>query len=184
MSATMRETKDGRALARRLAEWLDVGQTAVAVTPDGGADRVVLAMVKERAADGLITVALLRNDAGRCRPWFVDQHVRVDAAASAPWPEVADVVVGAATVGDHPWALVVEVPKDGRIQLRTGVNEYVSLRLVAAEPAWPAWASLLHVWLAAGLPLAALASAAGHAIRRQTVAHRAEEQAVLLRAVC
>ncbi|UCM88296.1 hypothetical protein [Streptomyces marincola] len=171
-------------LVAALAGRLPAGRVAAVLVPDDERCPAALALVSEpEPGRGAASVALLPAGDGPGHP-FVDRHLRVDAAAPHPWPAVADVVTGRGEpgrlAGRYPGALVTASPEHAACLVRHGCPEPVRLRVVAAEPFWPMWGSVLHAWLAAGLPVAALASATGYALR-QAAAGAARAQSVLLR---
>ncbi|MDT0342956.1 hypothetical protein [Streptomyces litchfieldiae] len=172
-----------------LAERLGAGRTMAMVVPDGRDCPAALALLTDPApgrGGGLATAVLVRTGSGPGAP-VVDQHLRVDAGARGPRPDLADVVIGSRRIRElarrHPAAPVVASPVAGECWLRPGPGAVTRLRVISTEPFWPVWGSLLHGWLAAGLPPGGLASATGYAIR-----HRpggvAAEQSVLFRRAC
>ncbi|MEU7041604.1 transcriptional regulator [Streptomyces varsoviensis] len=100
---------------------------------------------------------------------IVDEHLRVELPAPAPWPRLADVLVGkgegercaAELAMCHPGALVVAVyrGRDGWIRFASeGCSRSLSTRR-SPSPSWATWASLAHAWLLSGLPVAEFGSA-------------------------
>ncbi|MFE7120574.1 transcriptional regulator [Streptomyces sp. NPDC057654] len=100
----------------------------------------------------------------------VDEHLRVELPAPAPWPRLADVLLGEGE-GDrsaerlaacHPGALVVAVYRDHECWIRFadgGCALTLDAQRSAARSSWAVWASLAHAWLVSGLPVAEFASA-------------------------
>ncbi|MFJ6216774.1 hypothetical protein ACIQGZ_26115 [Streptomyces sp. NPDC092296] len=109
---------------------------------------------------------------------FLDRHLRAAAHGPHPWPQLADVLV---RVSDptrmeeepdrHPGALVVASVHRARhctLRLATATPLTLDAAPVASAAAWLPWevlASLVHGWLAAGLPPLALAPAVVQPLR-------------------
>ncbi|MEV0260051.1 transcriptional regulator [Streptomyces sp. NPDC050617] len=100
----------------------------------------------------------------------VDEHLRIELPAPAPWPRLADVLLGegegeqsaAELAACHPGALVVAVHRGHACWLRFaggGCALTLDGRRSAARSSWAVWASLAHAWLVSGLPAAEFASA-------------------------
>jgi hypothetical protein len=105
----------------------------------------------------------------------VEEHLSVRLPAHKRWSQLADVLIehgtgaprAAETGASHPGALVVAVHQGSRCWMRLGAGDTV-LALEAAgqgdpQESWETLASLAHAWLVAGLPAAALGSAAPYA---------------------
>ncbi len=99
----------------------------------------------------------------------VDEHLRVELPALAPWPRLADVLLGAGEgcrgaadlAARHPGALVVAVHRghDCWIRFATGGHALtLTAQRSSARLSWAMWASLAHAWLVSGLPVVELAS--------------------------
>jgi hypothetical protein len=125
-----------------------------------------------------VVVRVLRSDTVRTRR---DHHLRVLLPHPHPWPAVADVLVEG-QAGDRPWrehadrarglararpgAQVVAAHGASRCVLRVRGDR--TLRLTTESgggAAWATWASLVHAWLVAGVPPAALAGSSAHLLR-------------------
>jgi hypothetical protein len=131
-----------------------------------------------------VTVRLTPTRGIAARP-LVDRHLRVVLPAPHPWPVLADVLVSPGTdasaadalAAAHPGAAVIAVHDGaGMCWLRVDSGGVVRLTLTARHAAlcsWPAWASLAHAWLVAGLPpaeLPELAALPGAAVRETATA--------------
>ncbi|MEV0276392.1 hypothetical protein AB0I22_08425 [Streptomyces sp. NPDC050610] len=103
---------------------------------------------------------------------IVDEHLRVELPALAPWPRLADVLLregdeeggnrsAAELAAAHPGALVAAVSRGHDCWIRFATNGYsltLSAQRSTARPSWAMWASLAHTWLMSGLPVAEFAS--------------------------
>jgi hypothetical protein len=130
----------------------------------GSAASAVLATVSADT-EGNTTVVLRRADA----PPIRDPHLRVEVGKATPKSRRADVVVGHSYEVDelarqHPGALVVAGRRSAEYRLRLGPDTGMVLRITGAGSTWPMWSSVLHAWLVAGLPPAALGHASGLAV--------------------
>ncbi|GGO95097.1 hypothetical protein GCM10012280_51530 [Wenjunlia tyrosinilytica] len=106
-----------------------------------------------------------------------EHHLRVALPGPDEWAAVADVLVQtvpgepgprlAELVARHPGALVVAVRARTGSLVRIGGSEptVLSVNIGEGTPAWSMWASLIHAWLAAGVPSAVLATAAVRRVR-------------------
>jgi len=117
---------------------------------------------------------------------FLDRHIRARARGATPWPQLADVLAGPGgrrcsqehallELGQlrrqHPGALVTVLPYgDHRCAVRLGCGTVLLLAPPPGEPGrsllpLPTVASILHAWLAAGVPPHALSSAVIETVR-------------------
>jgi hypothetical protein len=143
----------------------------------------VMSQTPVRTATGVhgpvrrIRTVLLHSASGTLS---VDEHIRVRFSAQEPWHAFADVLTGpgagaskaAQLAASCPGALVVAVHHGPRCWLRLGPGDGDTLELGADGPVrparvWESLASLAHSCLVAGLPAAALVSAAAGLLRTQ-----------------
>ncbi|MGA5703316.1 hypothetical protein [Peterkaempfera bronchialis] len=166
---------------------------AAALLPDGGGPVRAWAVLRPTGVTvgHAVPASTAAWPADRPGP-VLDRHLRARASSPHPWPQLADVLVditgsqrgrrpAARAVDDlarrHPGALVVAAVDGPRhCTLRLGTAAPLTLDAISAAPAasaapararrrWEALASLIHAWLAAGLPPHALAPAVVQPLR-------------------
>jgi len=155
----------------------------VVLLPDGR--RMSAVLTSTAVARGVTLVeAVVRREDGTAP--FLDRHLRARARGARPWPRMADVLTAPGGRGcsreralrelgrlrqQHPGALVTVLRYgEHRCAVRLGSG---AVLLLAPAPGAPvrallpssAVASLLHAWLAAGIPPDALAGAVIETLR-------------------